>query len=84
MDNRKEVKVIHPDYGHVIFHGPTPRQVDILNSVKASRNLVDDIIAQNKMLSDIILDRDQEIDGLKKEIAKLKQSGESPYIDFLN
>ena len=29
-DTRNEVKVKHPDYGHVIFHGPTARQIEVL------------------------------------------------------
>lgn len=83
MDNRKEVKVIHPDYGHVIFHGPTPRQVDVLNTLKDKCIIADDVIAQNKMLADIILDKDKEIKELKQEIFSLKNPGESPYIDLL-
>jgi hypothetical protein len=36
------------------------------------------------MLGDMIIDRDSEIDKLKKEIVKLKSAGELPYIDYLN
>ena len=26
-----EIKVNHPDYGHVMFTNPTPRQIEVLN-----------------------------------------------------
>lgn len=84
MDNRKEVKVIHPDYGHVIFHSPTPRQTEVLENIKAACTLADDVIAQNKMLAGMISERDREIEGLKSEIKRLGKSGDIPYIDFLN
>ena len=75
-DNRKEIKVDHPEFGHVIFHGPTARQIEVLESLKANCAIADDVIAQNKMLADIIKDKD-------KEIEKLKSAGESPYVDYL-
>jgi hypothetical protein len=84
MDNRREVKVIHPDYGHVIFHGPTPRQVEVLENIKAACTLADDVIAQNKILAGMISERDREIEDLKSEIKRLGKSGDIPYIDFLN
>ena len=75
-DKRKEIKVDHPEFGHVIFHGPTARQIEVLENLKANCAIADDVIAQNKMLADIIKDKD-------KEIEKLKSAGESPYVDFL-
>jgi hypothetical protein len=84
MDNRREVKVIHPDYGHVIFHGPTPRQVEVLENIKAACTLADDVIAQNKILAGMISERDREIEELKAEVKRLGRSGDIPYIDFLN
>ena len=79
-----KIKVDHPEFGHVIFHGATPRQIEVLESLKTNCALSEDIIAQNKMLGDMIIDRDSEIDKLKKEIVKLKSAGELPYIDYLN
>ncbi len=91
MDNRKEVKVIHPDYGYVIFHGPTARQIEVLENIKAACTLADDVIAQNKMLKEclqlhagIILERDREIEDLRAKIIRLGRPGETSYIDFLN
>ena len=75
-DNRKEIKVAHPEFGHVIFHGATARQIEVLESLKNTCAIADDVIAQNKMLADMIKDRD-------KEIKKLKSAGENPYIDYL-
>ena len=75
-DNRKEIKVNHPEFGHVIFHGATARQIEVLESLKKTCLLAEDVIAQNKMLADIIKDKE-------KEIAKLKLAGENPYIDYL-
>ena len=84
MDNRKEVKVIHPDYGHVIFHSPTPRQTEVLENIKAACTLADDVIAQNKMLAGMISERDREIEELRAKIIRLGRPGETSYIDFLN
>lgn len=84
MDNRKEVKVIHPDYGHVIFHSPTPRQTEVLENIKAACTLADDVIAQNKMLAVMISERDKEIEDLRAKIIRLGRPGETSYIDFLN
>jgi hypothetical protein len=75
-DTRNEIKVAHPDYGHVIFHGATARQIEVLENLKNTCAIADDVIAQNKMLADIIKDKD-------KEIEKLKSAGESPYVDYL-
>ena len=75
-DNRKEIKVAHPEFGHVIFHGATARQIEVLESLKANCAIADDVIAQNKMLADMIVEKD-------KEIVKLKSKGDSPYIDYL-
>ena len=83
-DNRKEIKVAHPEFGHVIFHGATARQIEVLESLKKDCKLSDDVIAQNRMLGDMILDRDKEIEKLKQEIKKLKSAGENPYIDYLH
>ena len=84
MDNRREVKVIHPDYGHVIFHSPTPRQTEVLENIKAACTLADDVIAQNKMLAGMISERDREIEELRAKIIRLGRPGETSYIDFLN
>jgi hypothetical protein len=62
--------------GHVIFHGATARQIEVLENLKNTCAIADDVIAQNKMLADIIKDKD-------KEIEKLKSAGESPYVDYL-
>ena len=75
-DKRKEIKVNHPEFGHVIFHGATARQIEVLESFKKTCLLAEDVIAQNKMLAGIIKDKE-------KEIEKLKSAGESPYIDYL-
>lgn len=83
MGENNSIKVEHPEFGHVIFNYITPRQLDVLDSLKAKCTIVDDVIAQNNILADIISDRDREIGELKVEIFKLKQSGENPYIDFL-
>ena len=83
MGKRKGTKVDHPEFGHVIFNDITPRQLDVLENLKKTCLLADDVIAQNKMLADIISDKEDEIKELKAEIFKLKQSGENPYIDYL-
>ena len=75
-DKRNEIKVKHPEFGHVIFHGATARQVEVLESLKNTCIIADDVIAQNKMLAEMIKDKDS-------EIKKLKSAGESPYIDYL-
>ena len=81
--NRNKIKVKHPDYGHVIFHGPTARQIEVLENLSDNCILTDDVLAQNKMLGDMVRDRDVEIEKLIEEIKKLKSSGENPYIDYL-
>ena len=83
MGKRKGTKVDHPEFGHVIFNDITPRQLDVLENLKTKCIIADDVIAQNKMLTDIISDKEDEIKELKAEIFKLKQSGENPYIDYL-
>ena len=83
IDTRNEVKVKHPDYGHVIFHGPTARQIEILEEFANIDMLLKDVIAQNKMLGDMIRNRDVEIETLIEEIKKLKKNGENPYTDYL-
>jgi len=83
MGKRKGTKVDHPEFGHVIFNDITPRQLDVLENLKTKCIIADDVIAQNKMLADIISDKEDEIKELKAEIFKLKQSGENPYIDYL-
>ena len=75
-DNRKEIKVNHPESGHAIFHGATARKMEVLENLKNTCAIADDVIAQNKMLADIIIEKD-------KEIKKLKSEGESPYVDYL-
>jgi len=82
-DTRNKIKVKHPDYGHVIFHGATARQIDVLENLSDNCILTDDVLAQNKMLGDMVRDRDVEIEKLIEEIKKLKSSGENPYIDYL-
>jgi len=82
-DKRNEIKVKHPEYGHVIFHGPTARQIEILEHFEYNCTLTDDLLAQNKMLGDMIRDRDKVIEKLTQEIKKLKQAGENPYTDYL-
>jgi len=76
MSKENEIKVDHPEFGHVIFHGITPRQKDVLESLKKTCLLAENVIAQNKMLAAIIKDKD-------KQIEKLKSAGDSPYIDYL-
>jgi hypothetical protein len=83
MGENNSIKVDHPEFGHVIFNYITPRQLDVLDSLKDRCTIADDVIAQNKMLADIILDRDREVKKLKQEIFNLKNPGESPYIDLL-
>lgn len=82
-DKRNEVKVKHPDYGHVIFHGATARQIEVLEYFDYNCTLTDDVLAQNKMLGSMVKDKNEEIEKLKAEIKKLKGGGETPYIDFL-
>ena len=82
-DNRKEIKVDHPEFGHVIFHGITPRQRDILENYNDNCTLTNDVVAQNKMLGDMLINQNEEIEKLKEEIKRLKNSGENPYIDYL-
>ncbi len=82
-DKRKEIKVDHPEFGHVIFHGATARQIEVLESLKANCAIANDVIAQNKMLADMIKDKDVYRDQLIKEIKKLKSAGDSPYVDYL-
>jgi hypothetical protein len=82
-DKRKEIKVDHPEFGHVIFHGATARQMEVLENLKNTCAIADDIIAQNKMLADMIINKDKEIEKWKEELKKLKKSGENPYIDYL-
>jgi len=82
-DKRKEIKVKHPEFGHVIFHGATARQKDVLQNLSDNCMLTDDVLAQNKMLGDMLRDRDVEIEKLIKEIKELKSSGENPYVDYL-
>ena len=82
-DNRNEIKVKHPDYGHVIFHGATARQIEVLEHFEYNCTLADDVLKQNKMLGDMVRERDVEIEKLIEEIKKLKSSGENPYIDYL-
>ena len=83
MRERNAIKVKHPEFGHVIFHGPTARQTQVLESLKNTCDIVDDIVAQNKMLADVISDKEEEIYRLKQQIFSLKNSGENPYIDLL-
>ena len=83
MSKENEIKVKHPEFGHVIFHGITPRQRDVLENLSDNCILTDDVLAQNKMLGDMLRERDVEIEHLIKEIEKLKNSGENPYIDYL-
>lgn len=82
-DNRNKIKVKHPDYGHVIFHGATARQIEVLENLNDNCILTDDVLAQNKMLGDMVRERDVEIEKLIEEIKKLKSAGENPYIDYL-
>ena len=82
-DKRKEIKVDHPEFGHVIFHGATARQIEVLENLKTNCMLTDDILAQNNMLGDMVRDQDKIIEKLVEEIKKLKGSGENPYIDYL-
>ena len=69
MGKRKGTKVDHPEFGHVIFNDITPRQLDVLENLKKTCLLADDVIAQNKMLADIISDKEDEIKELKVIIA---------------
>ena len=80
---RNEIKVKHPEFGHVIFHGITPRQRDVLENFSDNCTLTNDVVAQNKMLGDMLINQNEEIEKLKEEIKKLKNSGENPYIDYL-
>ena len=73
-DTRNEIKVKHPEYGHVIFHGATARQIEVLEELGKIDMLLKDVIAQNKMLGDMIRDRDVEIETLIKEIKKLNEN----------
>ena len=73
-DKRKEIKVDHPEFGHVIFHGATARQIEVLESLKANCAIADDVIAQNKMLADMILYKDKEIVNLKETINGLQST----------
>ena len=82
-DKRKEIKVAHPEFGHVIFHGATARQIEVLENLKTNCMLTDDVLAQNKMLGDMVREKDIEIEKLIQEIKKLKSAGESPYVDYL-
>jgi hypothetical protein len=71
-DNRKEIKVDHPEFGHVIFHGATARQIEVLESLKANCAIANDVIAQNKMLADMVIDKEREIEKLKEIINGLQ------------
>tara|TARA_R110000824_G_scaffold113937_2_gene264046 strand:- start:1162 stop:1422 length:261 start_codon:yes stop_codon:yes gene_type:complete len=82
-DKRKEIKVDHPEFGHVIFHGATARQKDVLENISLDLELINDVLAQNKMLGDMVRERDIEIEKLIQEIEKLKSAGDSPYVDYL-
>jgi len=73
-DTRNEIKVAHPDYGHVVFHSPTARQIEVLEELNNIDMLLKDVIAQNKMLGDMIRDRDVEIETLIREIKKLNEN----------
>ena len=83
-DKRKEIKVDHPEFGHVIFHGATARQIEVLESLKHTCSIANDVIAQNKMLVDMIGEMESMLRHKDEEIEKLKSAGESPYVDFLN
>jgi len=90
MSKENEIKVKHPEFGHVIFHGITPRQRDVLENLSDNCILTETVLAQNKMLGDMVRDQinvfkeqNAEIEKLKEEIEKLKGSGENPYIDYL-
>jgi hypothetical protein len=83
-DKINEIKIGHPKFGHVIFYGVTPRQIEVLESLKNACIITDDVITQNKMLAGIILEKHKEVEELETEIKKLKSVRETPYIDFLN
>jgi hypothetical protein len=34
MANQKPIRVKHPDFGYVEFHGLSLRQIDVLNKIK--------------------------------------------------
>jgi hypothetical protein len=82
-DKRNEIKVKHPEYGHVIFHGVTARQIEVLENLNDNCILTEDVLAQNKMLGDMVRDQDKIIQKLIEEIKELKKNGENPYIDYL-
>ena len=82
-DRRNEIKVKHPEYGHVIFHGATARQIEVLENLSDNCTLTEAVLAQNKMLGDMVRDQDKIIQKLIEEIKELKKSGENPYIDYL-
>ena len=82
-DKRKEIKVNHPEFGHVIFHGATARQIEVLENFQEHCKLSNVILSNNKLLGSMVKEKDQEIKELKLEIKKLKSAGESPYIDYL-
>jgi hypothetical protein len=83
-DKRKEMKVKHPEYGHVIFYDITPRQRDVLENFTDGLILTDDILAKNKMLADKVREQNTEIKKLKSKITELKsKGGNTPYIDYL-
>jgi hypothetical protein len=73
-DKRNEIKVKHPEYGHVIFHGVTARQIEVLENLSDNCILTDHVLAQNKMLGDMVRERDVEIEQLIKEIKKLNEN----------
>lgn len=55
----------------------------VLKTLSDNCILTDDVLAQNKMLGDMVRDRDVEIETLIEEIKKLKKNGENPYTDYL-
>jgi hypothetical protein len=65
-DKRNEIKVKHPEFGHVIFHGATPRQIEVLENLSNNCTLTDNVLAQNKMLADMVIDKEREIKKLKE------------------
>ena len=58
-DKRNEIKVKHPEYGHVIFHGVTARQIEVLENLSDNCTLTETVLAQNKMLGDMVRDQDK-------------------------
>ncbi len=42
-DDREKVTVSHPEYGHVVFSSPTPRQKEILNEYQKSRDDLEEV-----------------------------------------